>query len=61
MCEKVERYAEKKATERVREAEIAFKADMVRKLMKNMHFTIDQTFDALGVSDDDRKLIAEKI
>jgi hypothetical protein len=61
MCEAVERYAEKKATERVREAEIASKADMVRNLMKNMHFTITQTFDALEVSEDDRKLIAEKI
>jgi predicted thioesterase len=56
-----EALAEKKATERVREAEIASKADMVRNLMKNMHFTITQTFDALEVSEDDRKLIAEKI
>jgi flagellar biosynthesis GTPase FlhF len=57
----VEETAEKKATERVREAEIASKADMVRNLMKNMHFTIEQTFDVLGVSDDERKLITEKI
>jgi membrane protein involved in colicin uptake len=58
---RAEETAEKKATERVREAEIASKADMVRNLMKNMHFTITQTFDALEVSEDDRKLIAEKI
>jgi predicted thioesterase len=58
---RAEALAEKKATERVREAEIASKADMVRNLMKNMHFTITQTFDALEVSEDDRKLIAEKI
>jgi hypothetical protein len=29
--------------------------------MKNMHLTIEQAFDALDVSEEDRKLIAEKI
>jgi hypothetical protein len=65
MCEKVERYAEKKAEERARErareVEMTSKADMVRNLMKNMQLTVNQAFDALGVSEDDRKLIAEKI
>jgi DNA-binding ferritin-like protein len=60
--------AEKKATEKVREAEAkaeievqASKTAMVRSLMKNMHLTIEQAFDTLDVSEDDRKLIAENI
>jgi hypothetical protein len=63
-----EALAEKKATERAREAEAkaeievqASKTAMVRSLMKNMHLTIEQAFDTLDVSEDDRKLIAENI
>jgi membrane protein involved in colicin uptake len=63
-----EALAEQKAAERVRQAEEtaekkaqASKAAMVRSLMENMHFTIEQAFDVLNVSEDDRKFIAENI
>jgi predicted transposase/invertase (TIGR01784 family) len=63
-----EETAEKRATERVRQAQEtaekkaqASKAAMVRSLMENMHFTIEQAFDVLNVSEDDRKFIAENI
>jgi hypothetical protein len=64
MSEALERYveerAEAKAEAKVAEAK-ASKTAMVRSLMKNMHLTIDQAFDALEVSEEDRKLIAENI
>jgi predicted transposase/invertase (TIGR01784 family) len=57
---KAEARAEAKAEAKVAEAK-ASKTAMVRNLMKNMHLTIDQAFDALEVSEEDRKLIAENI
>jgi predicted transposase/invertase (TIGR01784 family) len=56
----VEKYAEEKAevlTEKIQEKQ----ADMVRNLMKNMSFTIEQAFEALNVPEADRKVISEKI
>jgi hypothetical protein len=59
--------AEEIAAEKVQKAEVevqetkASKTAMVRNLMKNMHLTIEQAFDALEVPEEDRKLIAENI
>jgi flagellar biosynthesis/type III secretory pathway protein FliH len=72
MCEAVEKYAEERAriavekyaeekaevlTEKIQEKQ----ADMVRNLMKNMSFTIEQAFEALNVPEADRKVISERI
>jgi CHASE3 domain sensor protein len=61
MNELLRKYAEELAEEKVAEETKASKTAMVRSLMKNMHLTIEQAFDALDVSEEDRKLIAEKI
>jgi predicted transposase/invertase (TIGR01784 family) len=61
MNELLRKYAEDMAEERVAEETKASKTAMVRSLMKNMHLTIEQAFDVLEVSEEDRKLIAEKI
>jgi hypothetical protein len=61
MNELLRKYAEELAEEKVMEETKASKTAMVRNLMKNMHLTIEQAFDALEVPEEDRKLIAEKI
>jgi predicted thioesterase len=57
MNELLERYAEKKAAEKVKEKQ----AVMVKNLMINMNLTINQAFDVLDVSETDRKAIADLI
>ena len=53
MCEAVEKYVEIYTMKK----EIA----MVKNLMENANYTLDQALDLLGITDQERKILAEKI
>lgn len=53
MCEAVEKYAKEYA--------INEKAISVKNLMENMKLTLEQALDAMGIQDDERTMIAERL
>ena len=57
MCDAVREYAEEYAEERVRENEINTKTDLVRNLMKNTGFTLDQALNSLDLNSEDRRIL----
>lgn len=61
VCEKVERYAQKYAKERVEENRIKTLTQNVKVLMKNTSFTMEQAFDSLEISEADRTIISEQL
>ena len=69
MCEAVEKYAKEYAKEHAKEyAEeyakeyaINEKAISVKNLMENMKLTLEQALDAMGIQDDERTMIAERL
>lgn len=61
VCEKVERYAQKYAKERVEENRIKTLTQNVKVLMKNTSFTMEQAFNSLEISEADRTIISEQL
>lgn len=57
MCEAVENYAKEYAREYAAEEKII----SVKNLMKNMKLTLEQALDALGIDDDERERIVNRI
>lgn len=53
MCEAVEKYGESLAIEAT--------ATAVKKLMKNANYTLEQAFDILEISDENRTLVMERL
>ena len=53
MCESVKKYAEEYATDT--------KIEMVKNLMSNMKWTLEQTLNNMGVSDNERSIITKQL
>ena len=61
MCESVKKYAEEYAKEYAEEYATDTKIEMVKNLMSNMKWTLEQTLNNLGVSDNERSIITKQL
>ena len=65
MCESVKKYAEEYAKEYAEEYAKEYatdtKIEMVKNLMSNMKWTLEQTLNNLGVSDNERSIITKQL
>ena len=61
MCESFERLADKVAEERAEQATVQTKANIVKSLMENMKWTLDQALTASGIQGKERGIIAKQL
>ena len=65
MCESVKKYAEEYAKEYAKEYAEEYatvtKIEMVKNLMSNMKWTLEQTLNNMGVSDNERSIITKQL
>jgi len=61
MCESVKKYAEEYAKEYAEEYATDTKIEMVKNLMSNMKWTLEQTLNNMGVSDNERSIITKQL
>ena len=61
MCESVKKYAEEYAKEYAKEYATDTKIEMVKNLMSNMKWTLEQTLNNMGVSDNERSIITKQL
>ena len=57
MCEAVRRYAEEYAEGRV----VDSKVEIIKNLMKNMKFTLEQALKATGVTGEEKEIVIKKL
>ena len=61
MCESFERLADKVAEERAEQATVQTKANIVKSLMENMKWTLDEALTASGIQGKERGVIAKQL
>ena len=61
MCESFTRLADKVADERAEQTKVETKVDMIKSLMSNMKWTLDQALTASGIDGKERAIIAKQL